>query len=69
MNLDYIIDGNEVLETTTDIITAYLARNKISIDEMCDTIGHVYKSIYGISRTNRALSYRELLNGGIINEE
>ena len=68
MNLDHIIDGNEVLETTTDIITAYVTRNKVSVDEMCNTIGNVYKSVYGLSRTNRALSYKELLNGGVANE-
>jgi predicted transcriptional regulator len=68
MNLDHIIDGNEVLDTTTDIITAYVGRNKISIDEMCQTIGTVYKSVYGLSRTNRALSYKELLNGGVDNQ-
>jgi predicted transcriptional regulator len=69
MNLDHIVDGNEVLETTTDIISAYVTRNKVSVDDMCSTISNVYKSVYGLSRSTRALSYKELLNGGIGVEE
>lgn len=65
MNLDHIVDSNEILDTTTDIITAYVGRNKVSVDDMCKTIGVVYDTVYGLSRTNRALSYKELLNGGI----
>lgn len=68
MNLDHIVDGTEVLETTTDIIAAYITRNKVSVDEMCSTIGNVYKAVYGLSRSNRALTYKELLNGGVVSE-
>ncbi len=68
MNLDHIVDGTEVLETTTDIISAYIIRNKVSVDDMCRTIGSVYKAVHGLSRSNRALTYKELLNGGIQSE-
>jgi predicted transcriptional regulator len=68
MNLDHIVDSTEVLETTTDIMAAYITRNKLSVDEMCSTIGNVYKAVYGLSRTSRVLSYKELLNGGVANE-
>ncbi|MFT6073015.1 MAG: putative transcriptional regulator [Alphaproteobacteria bacterium] len=64
MNLDHIVDSSEVLETTTDLIVAYIGRNKVSVDEMCNTIGNVYKTVYTLGRSNRALSYKELLNGG-----
>lgn len=65
MNLDYIVDSAETLDTTTDIIAAYITRNKVSVDEMCSTIGDVYKTLHGLGRGNRALTYKELLNGGI----
>lgn len=67
MNLEHIIDSNEVMDTTADIITSYVARNKVSIDDMCATIGTVYTTVHSLSRTNRVVSFKELLNGGIDN--
>ena len=64
MNLDHFVDGQEVLETATDIITAYVGRNKVSVDDMCQTIGDIYKTLHGLSSQNRPLTYKELLNGG-----
>jgi predicted transcriptional regulator len=65
MNLDHIVDSSEVLETTTDIIMSYIGRNKVSVDTLCTTIGDVYKTVHALGRSNRALSYKELLNGGV----
>lgn len=64
MNLDYVVDSHDVLDTTTDIITAYVVRNKVSVDDLCHTIGNVYSKVFDISRSNRALTYKELLNNG-----
>lgn len=65
MNLDYIVDSNDVLEITTDIMSSYVVRNKVSVDEMCETISNVYQTLYSLSRSTRALSYKELLNTGL----
>lgn len=64
MNLDYIVDSSDILETTIDIIAAYVTRNKVSVDDMCSSIGSVYKTLHSLGQNNRALTYRELLNGG-----
>lgn len=65
MTKDHTSDGNDILDTTTDIITSYVARNKVSVDKMCETISEVYSTVHSLSRSSRALSYKELLNGGV----
>jgi|GEM_PF-5818131 len=65
MNLDHIVDSTEVLETTADIITSYVGRNKVSVDALCETISNVYQSLQQLDRGGRALTYKELLNGGV----
>lgn len=61
MNLDHIIEREDILGITAYIIGTYVAHHKISVQELCDTMGHVYDVIHSLSQNAKALTYKEFL--------